>query len=111
MHIDKFNDHLYDFFCQLNEIYPEDEEIKSFKKKIYYGKVTYSTSLCKEFIKNIFPYKYIILKRDESNLMNIDNDFINNIKKYYEYESENNKKVMFDYLIVLIKESEKLLRI
>ena len=49
--LNRFNDQLYDFFSQLSYLYPDDQDISSFKKKIYMGKIVntrglYQTTCC-----------------------------------------------------------------
>ena len=107
--INRFNKQLYNFFCELNNLYPEDNEIISLKKQIYYGKIANSEKLIKMFIENIGPYKNEILKRNEKYLMTIDNIFINKFKKYYDDETSKNKSAIMDYLIVLVVLSDKII--
>lgn len=107
--INRFNKQLYTFFCELNNLYPEDNEIMNLKKQIYYGKIANSEKLYKMFIENIGPYKNEIIKRDEKYLMTIDNIFINKFKQYYDTETINNKKAIMDYLIVLVVLSDKII--
>ena len=106
--LNRFNKQLYSFFCELNTLYPNDNELCNLKKKIYYGKIANSEKLYKEFINNVYPHKDEIIKRNEEYLMSIDNIFINKFKKYYHDETINNKKAIMDYLVVLVILSDKL---
>ena len=106
--LNRFNDQLYDFFSQLSYLYPDDQDISSFKKKIYMGKIVNTRGLYQEFNENVMPHKDYILKRNEIELLKVDNIFINKIKVYYKCESVCNKKVILDYLNVLVLLSEKI---
>lgn len=107
-YIERFNIQLYNFFSELYILYPVDNDIYNIKNKIYMAKIIGSESLYKEFIINIGPYKDKILKRDEKYLLTIDNIFINKFKNYYTMETDTNKKIIWDYLGVLIILSDKI---
>ena len=106
--LNRFNDQLYDFFSQLNYLYPKDQDISSFKKKIYMGKIVNTRGLYQEFNENVMPHKEYILNRNENELLKVDNMFINKIKEYYICETVCNKKAILDYLNVLVLLSEKI---
>ena len=106
--LNRFNEQLYDFFSQLSYLYPDDQDIISFKKKIYMGKIVNTRGLYQEFNENVMPHKDYILKRNETELLKVDNMFINKIKEYYKCESVGNKKAILDYLNVLVLLSEKI---
>ena len=106
--IERFNTQLYDFITQMYSLYPNDKNISSLKKKVYYGKLSQCDSMCKEFKKTVIPHCKQILSRDINYLLSIENNFLDRFKKYFISETEHNKKIIMDYLCVLVLLCQKI---
>ena len=105
--------------CELNDMYPEDMDIKMAKNSIETLKRLKPKKLYEVFSAIVTPFKSQILNRDEGFFLNMEvntNDLgdgfsvsiIMNLKKYWSGMSDTTKECMWQYFGVLVKLSEKI---
>jgi len=108
--------------CELNEMYPEDVDIKMAKNTIETMKKLNPKMLAKTFSDYVLPYKDQILNREERFFLN-DVDYakvvdaedqqstmaiVGNLKKYWSGMSAHTKDCRWQYCGVLVKLAEKI---
>ncbi len=105
---------------ELNDMYPEDIDIKMAKNTIETMKVINPRKLFEIFSNFVFPYRDQILSRDDNFFLNLDyNNLLNssdndglatvmNLKKYWSGMSPQTQDCMWQYFGVLVKLTEKI---
>lgn len=107
---------------ELNDMYPEDMDIKMAKNTIETLKKLNPKKLYEVFSKFVLPYKDQILSRDESFFLDMDYSHVlnsemgegydittvMNLKKYWSGMSDSTKECMWQYFGVLVKLSQKI---
>ena len=104
---------------ELNDMYPEDMDIKMAKNSIETLKRLNPKKLYEVFSAIVIPFKSQILNRDEGFFLNMDVNtsdlgdgfsvsIVMNLKKYWSSMSESTKECMWQYFGVLVKLNEKI---
>jgi hypothetical protein len=104
---------------ELNDMYPDDMDIKMAKNSIETLKILNPKKLYEVFSSIVVPFKEQIINRDESFFLNINikgGDMgdgysittVMNLKKYWSGMSDSTKECMWQYFGVLVKLSEKI---
>ena len=114
-----FNTQLINFFNELIELYPGDNDLRFGKNSCELLKKTNPRKTLDMFKENILPYEDNIMKRDENFFKNdldyskaLDNDsksllIVQNLKKYWDQLDDKNKGNIWLYFQVLTKISKK----
>ena len=104
---------------ELNDMYPEDIDIKMAKNTIETMKIINPKKLFEIFSNFVLPYRDQILNRDDNFFLNLDynnlltssdNDglaTVMNLKKYWSGMSPQTHDCMWQYFGVLVKLTEK----
>ena len=105
---------------ELNDMYPDDIDIKMAKNTIETMKIINQKKLFEIFSNFVMPYRDQILTRDDNFFLNLDyNKLLNssdndglatvmNLKKYWSGMSPQTKDCMWQYFGVLVKLTEKI---
>jgi hypothetical protein len=104
---------------ELNDMYPDDMDIKMAKNSIETLKILNPKKLYEVFSSIVVPFKEQIINRDEGFFLNINvkgGDMgdgysittVMNLKKYWSGMSDSTKECMWQYFGVLVKLSEKI---
>jgi hypothetical protein len=113
-----FNNKMTEFIKDLINVFPEDKDFKLFKNSFDLLKLNKEDQPCKVFSSVIQKFKDQILnkdenfflKRDYNDVMEVDPDvttsLIDKLKNYW-IELGNDKEIIWNYLILLIKISDK----
>ena len=103
--------------AELNDMYPEDVDIKMAKNTIETMKTLNPKMLLDTFYQFVHPYREQVLNREEAFFL--DMDYTNlvpeqaniatvmNLKKYWSGMSDQTKDCMWQYFGVLVKLAEK----
>ncbi len=116
-----FNNKMNEFIKDLINVFPDDKDFKLFKNSFDIVKITNEEQPCKIFYNATKKFNKQILEKDEKFFLDkdytdiIDNDIdiditttlINKLKGYWEKLLDNDKKIVWDYLNILIKLSDK----
>jgi hypothetical protein len=104
---------------ELNDMYPDDMDIKMAKNSIETLKILNPKKLYEVFSSIVIPFKEQIINRDEGFFLNINvkgGDMgdgysittVMNLKKYWSGMSDTTKECMWQYFGVLVKLSDKI---
>ena len=104
---------------ELNDMYPDDMDIKMAKNSIETLKILNPKKLYEVFSSIVIPFKEQIINRDEGFFLNINvkgGDMgdgysittVMNLKKYWSGMSDSTKECMWQYFGVLVKLSDKI---
>lgn len=104
---------------ELNDMYPDDMDIKMAKNSIETLKILNPKKLYEVFSSIVIPFKDQIINRDEGFFLNINvkgGDMgdgysittVMNLKKYWAGMSDTTKDCMWQYFGVLVKLSDKI---
>ena len=104
---------------ELNDMYPDDIDIKMAKNSIETLKILNPKKLYEVFSSIVIPFKEQIINRDEGFFLNINvkgGDMgdgysittVMNLKKYWSGMSDTTKECMWQYFGVLVKLSDKI---
>ena len=104
---------------ELNDMYPDDMDIKMAKNSIETLKILNPKKLYEVFSSIVIPFKDQIINRDEGFFLNINvkgGDMgdgysittVMNLKKYWSGMSDTTKDCMWQYFGVLVKLSDKI---
>jgi hypothetical protein len=111
-----FNNKMSEFIKDLINVFPEDKDFKLFKNSFDLLKINKEDQPCKVFSSVIKNFKDQILikdedfflKRDYTDVIEVDvtTSLIDKLKNYW-VALENDKDIVWNYLILLIKISDK----
>lgn len=99
-----FNDMMEQFIDELTQTFPEEKSIKKYQTAFNMLRKANPRQCVDSFMKEISPYANQIMQKDESFILGMENEFLNelNIKKHWTPElSENTKNAIWQYLQTL----------
>ena len=107
------------FLEDLENVFPENNDIKTYKKLLIFTKKTNPRLILESFNLYVYPFHEKIINKDESFFMELDYDEKQGgsedsmlkaieIKELWKIMTEHSKTACWNYFIVLVKLSEQL---
>ena len=117
--LNAFVNQTINFLEDLENVFPENNDIKIYKKILLFTKSTNPRLILDSFNLYVYPFYDKIIKKDESFFIELDYDEKQGgsqdsmlkaieIKELWKLMSEHSKKACWNYFTVLIKLSEQL---
>jgi hypothetical protein len=114
-----FNNKMGEFLKDLITVFPDDKDLKLFKNSFNLLKINSTEKPCRLYYSVIQEYKQNIFNKDESFFLDkdysdiikddvdINNSLIQKLKENWLYLDKDQKNIVWNYLILLCKLSDK----
>lgn len=114
--MDAFFNQFSDFLDQLIKVFPNDMDFPAYKTGLVLLQKTNPMIVVQEVVKHVTPFEKLVRAKDENFLLNYQfseydtlEQIINKLKNMWSSLSDNNKQVVWNYIILLLDLSQKCL--
>lgn len=114
--MDAFFNQFSDFLDQLMKVFPDDLDFPAYKTGLLLLQKTNPMMVVQEVVTHVTPFEKLVREKDENFLLNYKfseydtlEQIINKIKNMWTSLSDNNKQVIWNYIILLLDLSQKCL--